>query len=44
MSVPRMSDPPFPTAAAIAHRVTERSLTAVEVIETTLERIARHDK
>ncbi len=39
-----MSDPPFPTAAEIAHRVTERSLTAVEVIETTLERIARHDK
>src|ERR1700683_3528571 len=42
--VPRMSDAPFLTAAEIAHKVTDGSLAALDVIETTLERIARHDK
>ena len=38
-----MSDAPFLTAAEIAHKVTDGSLAALDVIETTLERIARHE-
>jgi aspartyl-tRNA(Asn)/glutamyl-tRNA(Gln) amidotransferase subunit A len=39
-----MNEAPFLTAAEIAHKVTDGSLAATAVIETTLERIARHDK
>jgi AtzE family amidohydrolase len=39
-----MTEAPFLTAAEIAHKVTDGSLAATAVIETTLQRIARHDK
>jgi len=38
-----MTEPPFPTAAEIAHRVTDGALRAADVIETTLQRIAQRD-
>jgi AtzE family amidohydrolase len=38
-----MTDPSFRTAAEIAHKVTDGGLRAVDVIETTLDRIAQRD-
>jgi aspartyl-tRNA(Asn)/glutamyl-tRNA(Gln) amidotransferase subunit A len=42
--LPDVSGAPFLTAAEIARKVTDGSLRAAEMVETTLERIARHDK
>jgi 1-carboxybiuret hydrolase len=38
-----MTDPNFLNAAEIAHKVTQGTLAATDVIETALDRIARHD-
>ena len=38
-----MSGTAFLTAAEIAHKVVQGTLAATDVIETTLDRIARHD-
>src|ERR1700677_4029484 len=41
--VPRMTNANFLNAAEIAHKVTHGTLAATDVIETALDRLARHD-